>query len=84
MFFENCAKPQLGCTVLLRGADKRELARLKNVMRLMLLARYNWKLELAYLLDERAKPPGPKRSLFDTKENSPDGEDEGCPHFSNN
>ncbi|XP_026480830.1 putative 1-phosphatidylinositol 3-phosphate 5-kinase isoform X2 [Ctenocephalides felis] len=76
MFFENCAKPHLGCTVLLRGADKRELARLKSVMHLMLLARYNWKLELAYLLDERAKPPGPKRSLFDTKENSPDGEEE--------
>lgn len=81
--FENCATGsrkaliffelqslQRGCCVLLRGTDS-ELVRVKQVARLLLYARYNWRLELALLLDEFARPPSPKASIFDSKDQSP-------------
>lgn len=72
---------QRGCCVLLRGAEA-ELVRVKRVARMLLYARYNWRLELALLLDEFARPPSPKASIFDSKDHSPVKEehekDAGC------
>lgn len=61
---------QRGCCVLLRGAAA-ELVRVKRVARMLLYARYNWRLELALLLNEFARPPSPKASIFDSKDHSP-------------
>lgn len=70
MFFETASSPR-GCCVLLRGGNNQELTRVKRVASTLLFARYNWRLELSYLLDEFACPPFPKRSIFDSKEQSP-------------
>lgn len=70
MFFETLSNPQ-GCCVLLRGGNLNELSRVKKVASFLLFARYNWRLELSYLLDEFAQPPSPKPNIFDSKEESP-------------
>lgn len=70
MFFE-IQSFQRGCCVLLRGGPESELVKVKKVARLLLYARYNWRLELSLLLDEFARPPSPKPSIFDSKDQSP-------------
>lgn len=70
MFFESQSF-QRGCCVLLRGGTESELVKVKKVARLLLYARYNWRLELSLLLDEFARPPSPKPSIFDSKDQSP-------------
>lgn len=70
MFFE-VQSYQRGCCVLLRGGPHPEMVKVKKVARLLLYARYNWRLELSMLLDEFARPPSPKSSIFDSKEQSP-------------
>lgn len=70
MFFETASSPR-GCCVLLRGGNNQELTRVKRVASTLLFARYNWRLELSYLLDEFACPPFPKPGIFDSKEQSP-------------
>lgn len=75
MFFETASSPR-GCCVLLRGGNNQELTRVKRVASTLLFARYNWRLELSYLLDEFACPPFPKPSIFDSKEQSPCIEEE--------
>lgn len=70
MFFEKPSSPR-GCCVLLRGANNNELLKVKRVASLLLFARYNWRLELSFLLDEFARPPSPKPSIFDSKDHSP-------------
>lgn len=70
-----------GCCVLLRGSNNAELVKVKKVAALLLFARYNWRLEMSFLLDEFARPPSPKPSIFDSKDNSPsknDNEDDCC------
>lgn len=57
MFFEGCAFPQFGCTILLRGASIVELRKLKKVTNSVLFMYYNAKLEKSFLMDEFAKPP---------------------------
>lgn len=57
MFLEGCSSPQLGCTVLLRGAPTSELAKLKRVASWLIFAVYNWRLERSFLMDEFANPP---------------------------
>ncbi|XP_075979199.1 1-phosphatidylinositol 3-phosphate 5-kinase fab1 isoform X2 [Anticarsia gemmatalis] len=57
MVLEGCAEPNLGCCILLRGAPLQELIRVKKVVRFMLLACYNWKLEKAFLGDIEAILP---------------------------
>lgn len=57
MFFEGCAFPQFGCTILLRGASIVELRKLKKVTNSILFMYYNAKLEKSFLMDEFAKPP---------------------------
>ncbi|XP_063623605.1 putative 1-phosphatidylinositol 3-phosphate 5-kinase [Cydia splendana] len=59
MSLEGCAEPALGCCILLRGASTAELARVKRVVRFMLRACYNWKLEKAFLADVEAMLPDP-------------------------
>lgn len=57
MVLEGCAEPNLGCCILLRGAPLQELIRVKKVVKFMLLACYNWKLEKAFLGDIEAILP---------------------------
>lgn len=72
MIFEGLAMPHLGATVLLRGASKLELVRLKKVAALILFACYNWRLEKSFLMDEMARPPNFRTEFFvDSRENSP-------------
>uniref|UniRef100_A0AAG5DAA2 1-phosphatidylinositol-3-phosphate 5-kinase n=1 Tax=Anopheles atroparvus TaxID=41427 RepID=A0AAG5DAA2_ANOAO len=60
-----------GCCVLLRGAKRSELSKIKKIASLLLLARHNWRFELSYLCDVYAMPPTPRASIFDSKESSP-------------
>jgi 1-phosphatidylinositol-3-phosphate 5-kinase len=78
MFFEGCAAQHLGCTVLLRGATKVELSKLKRVVSRAVFTRYNWRLEKSFLMDEFALPPRPPTDSFfeepvinDTSEDHP-------------
>lgn len=70
MFFENNFNHR-GCTLLLRGGPEIELAKVKKVASFLLFARYNFRLEASFLMDEFAQPPSPKPSIFDSKEHSP-------------
>ncbi|XP_023548902.1 1-phosphatidylinositol-3-phosphate 5-kinase FAB1B-like isoform X2 [Cucurbita pepo subsp. pepo] len=56
MFFEGCPKP-LGCTILLRGADKDELKKAKRVVQYGVFAAYHLALETSFLADEGASLP---------------------------
>jgi len=64
MFFEGCSAQHLGCTVLLRGATKVELSKLKRVVSRAVFARYSWRLEKSFLMDEFALPPSPPTDSF--------------------
>lgn len=57
MYFEGCANPHLGATILLRGGSQAELKKVKNVTSMMIFATYSWRLEKSFLMDEFAKPP---------------------------
>ncbi|KAL9891944.1 1-phosphatidylinositol 3-phosphate 5-kinase fab1 [Glossina fuscipes fuscipes] len=70
MFFEKLANPR-GFTCLLRGGDNKELAKVKKVASFLVYARYNWRLEMSFLLDEYAEALTPKPPIFDSKETSP-------------
>lgn len=70
MFFEIASSQRASC-VLLRGGTNSELIKVKKVALFLLFARYNWRLELSFLLDEFARPPSPKPSIFDSKDHSP-------------
>ncbi|XP_031441107.1 1-phosphatidylinositol 3-phosphate 5-kinase isoform X3 [Clupea harengus] len=61
MFFEGCP-PQLGCTIKLRGASEYELARVKDIIRLMICVAYHSQLEISFLMDEFAMPPSLAKS----------------------
>ncbi|KAH8277660.1 hypothetical protein KR018_003254, partial [Drosophila ironensis] len=75
MFFEKLKNPR-GYTCLLRGGSYAELTRVKRVASALLFARYNWRLEMSFLLNEFAQPLSPKASIFDSKETSPKEESE--------
>lgn len=70
MFFEIASSQRASC-VLLRGGSNSELIKVKKVALFLLFARFNWRLELSFLLDEFARPPSPKLSIFDSKDHSP-------------
>ncbi|XP_055381749.1 putative 1-phosphatidylinositol 3-phosphate 5-kinase [Condylostylus longicornis] len=70
MFFEMLSNARC-CYCLLRGGSVSELAKVKKVSSLLVYARYNWRLEMSFLLDEFARPPSPKLLIFDSKEHSP-------------
>lgn len=65
MFVEMPSIPRC-CSVLLRGGNYNELVRVKRVAAFLLFARYNWRLEMSFLLAEFAQPPSPKTSIFDS------------------
>lgn len=65
MFFD-IPFSQRGCSLLLRGGSESELTKVKKVASFLLFARYNFRLELSYLLDVFAQPPPPKQSIFDS------------------
>ncbi|KZC09496.1 Putative 1-phosphatidylinositol 3-phosphate 5-kinase [Dufourea novaeangliae] len=64
MYFEGCANPHLGATILLRGGSQTELKKVKNVTSTMIFAAYSWRLEKSFLMDEFARPPSPKDNSF--------------------
>lgn len=76
MFFEGLPLPHLGATILLRGAAKMELTKLKQVFCTLIFASYNWRLEKSFLMDEFAQAPSHKSDKFfddgSSKESSPD------------
>ncbi|KAG7352080.1 thermosome subunit [Nitzschia inconspicua] len=51
---EGCPK-HLGCTVILRGANKAALKQVKNVFRFLVSVAYNMKLEVSYLKERCAR-----------------------------
>ena len=51
---EGCPK-HLGCTIVLRGANKAALKQIKNVFRFLVSAAYNMKLEMSYLKERCAR-----------------------------
>ncbi|XP_060802481.1 1-phosphatidylinositol 3-phosphate 5-kinase [Amyelois transitella] len=71
MVLEDCAEPHLGCCIILRGASLAELTRVKKVVKFILLAFYNWKLERAFFGDIGATLPEPGMT-FDDDENETD------------
>lgn len=75
MFTETPSSPR-GCSVLLRGGNHNELIRVKRVAAFLLFARYNWRLEMSFLLNEFARPPSPKPNIFDSKDYSPCADNE--------
>lgn len=68
MVLEGCANPHLGCCILLRGASLPELIRVKKVVKFMLLACYNWKLEKAFYADIEAILPEPGMAFDDEQD----------------
>ncbi|KOC63940.1 Putative 1-phosphatidylinositol 3-phosphate 5-kinase [Habropoda laboriosa] len=64
MYFEGCANPHLGATILLRGDSQAELKKVKSVTSMMIFAAYSWRLEKSFLMDEFATPPSPKDNSF--------------------
>lgn len=69
MFFETRYSPR-GCCIVLRGAPIQELNKIKKIASTMLFARYNWRHEIAFLMDEFAQAPTQK--LFETPTQSPE------------
>lgn len=61
MFFEGCPA-HLGCSIKLRGASEYELARVKEIIRLMVCVAYHSQLEISFLMDEFAMPPSLSQS----------------------
>lgn len=55
MFFD-IPNSQRGCSLILRGASDAELQKVKKVAKFLLFARYNFRLELCYLMDIFAQP----------------------------
>lgn len=57
IFLSGC-RPDLGCTVALRGAPGELLQQIKNILEFMVYVVYNLKLESSLLRDESVEPPG--------------------------
>ncbi|KAL9304222.1 hypothetical protein ACSQ67_021485 [Phaseolus vulgaris] len=56
MFFEGCPKP-FGFTILLKGADKEELKKVKHVVQYGVFAAYHLAMETSFLADEGVSLP---------------------------
>ncbi|CAJ1950647.1 unnamed protein product [Sphenostylis stenocarpa] len=56
MFFEGCPKP-FGFTILLRGADREELKKVKHVVQYGVFAAYHLAMETSFLADEGVSLP---------------------------
>ena len=51
MVFDGCS-PELGGTIILQGEDRPTLAKLKAVLKRLLLLKHNWKFEKSFILNE--------------------------------
>lgn len=56
IYLSGC-KPELGCTIVIRGAKQSVLARVKHIVEFMVYVVYNLKLESSLLRDESIDPP---------------------------
>lgn len=56
IFLSGC-RPNLGCTISLRGADHKVLGKIKQIVEFMVYVVYNLKLESSLLRDESIEPP---------------------------
>lgn len=56
IFLSGC-RPELGCTIALRGANNTLLGKVKHIMEFMVYVVYNLKLESSLLRDESIEPP---------------------------
>ncbi|MED6122238.1 hypothetical protein PIB30_117314 [Stylosanthes scabra] len=56
MFFEGCPR-RLGCTVLLKGSNREDLKKIKDVVQFAVFAAYHLSLETSFLADEGATLP---------------------------
>lgn len=56
MFFDGCA-PDLGCSLVLRGGNRKTLKRLRKIVEYLIYVAYQLKLEAKFLADEFALPP---------------------------
>jgi 1-phosphatidylinositol-3-phosphate 5-kinase len=56
LYFSGC-QPELGCTIVLRGADAEDLTRLKRITEFMCYVVYNLKLETCLMRDEFVSIP---------------------------
>ncbi|CAM8947538.1 unnamed protein product [Rhodiola kirilowii] len=56
MYFEGCPR-RSGCTVVLKGACRKELKKMKHVVRYAVFAAYHLSLETSFLADEGASLP---------------------------
>ena len=56
IFLSGC-KPELGCTISLRGANQMTLAKVKSIVEFMVYVVYNSKLESSLLRNESIEPP---------------------------
>ncbi|XP_028759080.1 putative 1-phosphatidylinositol-3-phosphate 5-kinase FAB1C [Neltuma alba] len=63
MFFEGCPR-RLGCTVLLKGACREELKKIKHVVQYAVFAAYHLSLETSFLADEGATLPKMRSKNF--------------------
>ncbi|KAI5754029.1 hypothetical protein M8J77_005179 [Diaphorina citri] len=70
MFFEGCAFPHKGSTVILRGASRKELMKVKRVTSFMIYVLYNWKLESSLLMDEQAYVIQTKKPILQSPSDS--------------
>ncbi|KAL9612135.1 MAG: hypothetical protein Q9167_003251 [Letrouitia subvulpina] len=61
MFLSGCAK-ELGCTIVLRGADHSSLVKIKRITEFMIYVVYNLKLETCLMRDEFALIPSVTRT----------------------
>uniref|UniRef100_A0A146LP56 1-phosphatidylinositol-3-phosphate 5-kinase n=3 Tax=Lygus hesperus TaxID=30085 RepID=A0A146LP56_LYGHE len=64
MIFEGCRYPELGCTILLRGASTNELSKVKRATSSLLFAYYNARLEVSYHMDSLAELPPTSKEEF--------------------
>lgn len=56
VYFSGCP-PRLGCTIALRGTDRKELCKIKQIAEFMIYVVYNLKLETCLMRDEWALLP---------------------------
>ena len=72
-YLEGCP-PELGCTIVLRGADRDTLKHIKEIIRFSVMVAYHLRLEVAYYNDRSAQlNPNPSNSLTPAPASSPDG-----------
>nr|POE77773.1 1-phosphatidylinositol 3-phosphate 5-kinase fab1 [Quercus suber] len=70
IYLSDCA-PELGCTIILRGADTKTLRKIKRVTEFMCYVVYNLKLETYFMRDENAEIPSAVRNDESLNETTP-------------